>query len=266
MFPIVPCVMRARSVLLTILAVTAPVWTAAQAGQRSIAVAVAANMRPPFEELAARFQAQHPGIVVKAVYGASGNFFAQISNGAPFDLFISADAEFPAKLVERGLADGEAFTYAYGKLVAWVPKGSRIDLEGKGLAALIDPSVKKIAIANPAVAPYGRAAKAALQRSGVYERIRDRIVLGESVAQAAQFVESGNAQAGFLPLSLAQTPPLCDEGRAWPVPPSLHERIEQAGVVVKGARGAALARELAAFMGSGAKDVLEKYGYELPVK
>ena len=251
--------LAAAALLLPRLAVPAP--------QRSVAVAVAANMKPAFEELAARFQAAHPGVEVKATYGASGNFFAQIANGAPFDLFLSADAEFPARVVEKGLADGKAFTYAYGKLVVWVPKSSKLDLDGKGLAALTDPSVQKIAIASPEVAPYGRAAKAALEQAGLYQALKDRIVTGQSVSQAAQFVQSGNAQAGFVPLSLARTPPLSEQGRAWPVPPSSYARIEQAGVVVKGAKEAALARELAAFIaGAGARDVLERYGYDLPAR
>ncbi len=240
---------------------------AAVAGPRPVTVAVAANLKPAFEEIAARFQKVHPGVEVKATYGASGTFFAQIANGAPFDLFLSADADFPAKVVEKGFADGKAFTYAYGKLVVWVPGASKLDLDGRGLAALADPSVQKIAIANPEVAPYGRAAKTALEKAGLYGKLRDRIVMGQNVSQAAQFVQSGNAQAGFVPLSLAKTPPLSNEGRAWSVPPSSYERIEQAGVVIKGAKETALARELAAFItGHGAKDVLERYGYDLPAR
>jgi len=251
--------LAAAALLLPRLALPAP--------QRSVAVAVAANMKPAFEEIAARFQAAHPGVEVKATYGGSGNFFAQIANGAPFDLFLSADAEFPAKVVEKGLADGKAFTYAYGKLVVWVPKSSKIDLDGKGLAALTDPSVQKIAIASPELAPYGRAAKAALEKAGLYATLKDRIVTGQNVSQAAQFVQSGNAQAGFVPLSLARTPPLSEEGRAWLVPPSSYARIEQAGVVVRGAKEAALAHELAAFItGVGSRDVLERYGYDLPAR
>jgi molybdate transport system substrate-binding protein len=232
-----------------------------------VAVAVAANMKPAFEEIAALFQSRHPGVDVKATFGASGNFFAQIANGAPFDLFLSADAESPAKVVEKGLADGEAFTYAYGKLVVWVPRESKLDLEGEGLSALADPSVRKIAIANPEVAPYGRAARAALEKAGLYRILKDRIVMGQNVSQTAQFVQSGNAQAGFVPLSLARTPPLSGEGRAWPVPASSYERIEQAGVVIKGAKEAALARELASFVaGEGARGILERYGYDLPAR
>ncbi len=244
-----------------------PPRVGAPAPPRSVNVAVAANMKPAFEEIAARFQAAHPGVEVKATFGASGSFFAQIANGAPFDLFLSADAEYPARVVEKGLADGEAFTYAYGKLVVWVQRGSGIDLDGKGLAALAAASVQRIAIASPEVAPYGRAAKAALEKAGLYDALKDRIVTGQNVSQTAQFVQTGNAQAGFIPLSLAKTPPLSEEGRAWLVPPSSYDRIAQAGVVVKGAREAALAHELAAFvMGNGAKDVLERLGYDLPAR
>ncbi|MFL5270535.1 MAG: molybdate ABC transporter substrate-binding protein [Anaeromyxobacteraceae bacterium] len=253
--------------LLSVLALVAAPAFARAAPPRLVAVAVAANLKPAFEELATRFQASRPGVEVRATYGASGSFFAQLANGAPFDLFLSADAEFPARVVEQGLADGKAFTYAYGKLVVWVPNGSPVDLEAKGLAALADPSVQRIAVANPDVAPYGRAARAALERAGLWERLRDRIVMGQNVSQTAQFVQSGNAQAGFVPLSLATIPPLSVEGRAWPVPGSSHERIEQAGVVLRGARDVALARELAAFLaGDAARPVLERHGYGVPAR
>ncbi len=259
--------MHVRRTLLAALALATPVLVSARAEPRAVAVAVAANMKPAFEEIALRFQAKNPGVEVRATYGSSGSFFAQITNGAPFDLFLSADADFPAKVAEKGFADGKAFTYAYGKLVVWVPNGSKLDLEGKGLAALTDPSVQMIAIANPEVAPYGRAAKTALEKAGLYDRLKDRIVMGQSVSQTAQFVQSGNAQVGFIPLSLAKSPPLSDEGRSWAVPPSSYERIEQAGVVLRGAKEGALARELEAFVvGDGARDILERYGYDRPAK
>ncbi|MEI6226055.1 MAG: molybdate ABC transporter substrate-binding protein [Deltaproteobacteria bacterium] len=234
---------------------------------RSLAVAVAANLKPAFEEIAARFQATHPGVEVRATYGASGIFFAQIANGAPFDLFLSADAEFPARVFAQGLADGKAFTYAIGKLVVWVPKDSRVDLQGKGLQALAEPSIERIAIANPEVAPYGRAARTALERAGLLPALQPRIVTGQSVAQAAQFAESGSAQAAFLPLSLTLVPPLSAAGRTWAVPATAHEPIEQAGVVLRGARQPALARELAAFLvGESAREVLARHGYDLPLR
>ncbi len=232
---------------------------------RTIAVAAAPSLKPAVEELAAHFRAEHPGVAVTAVFGASGSLAAQIAHGAPFDVFLSADAELPAALVSKGLADGPAFTFALGKLVVWVPKTSTLDLEGKGLAALLDPAVRKIAVANPALAPYGRAAELALERAGLLAALRSRIVTGQNVAQAAQFVESGNAQAGFLPLSLAMVPPLSREGRVWAVPPSTYPPIVHAGVIVRGARDAKLARELVAFLlGDLARDVLAAQGYGLP--
>jgi len=247
-----------------VLALLAPAWAGA-VETSTLSVAAAANLKSAFEEVARLFQAKHPGVEVKATFGASGTFFAQIANGAPFDLFLSADSEFPAKVVEQGLADGKAFTYAYGKLVVWVPKDSKLDLDGKGLAALADPSVRKIAIANPDVAPYGRAARAALEKAGVYESVKARLVMGQNVNQAAQFAQSGNAQAAFLPLSLASVPPLSTEGRAWLVPPGSHPRVEQAGVVLQGTKQPALARELAAFLvGDAARQVFARNGYDLP--
>jgi molybdate transport system substrate-binding protein len=256
-----------RALLVAALAAPAAACAGDAGAPRFLSVAVAANVKPAFEEIAARFEATHPGVDVRPTFGASGNFFAQIANGAPFDLFLSADAEFPAKVVEQGLAAGDAFLYACGKLVVWVPNGSAIALERRGLAALADASVRRIAIANPELAPYGRAARTALERAGLWERLKDRIVMGQNVSQAAQFVESGNAQAGFLPLSLARTPPLSREGRGWPVPPSSHERIAQAAVVLKTAREPALARELAAFLaGAVAREVLARHGYDLPAR
>jgi molybdate transport system substrate-binding protein len=239
---------------------------ATAAEPQSISVAAAANMKPAFEEIAKLFQAK-TGVEVKSTFGASGTFFAQIANGAPFDLFLSADSEYPAKMVEQGLADGKAFPYAYGKLVVWLPRGSTLDLDGKGLAALADPSVQKIAIANPNVAPYGRAAKSALEKAGVFSAVKERIVMGQNVNQAAQFAQSEAAQAAFLPLSLARVPPLSEQGRTWIVPSDLYPRVEQAGVVIKGTKQLALARELAAFLlGDAARGVFARYGYELPGK
>ena len=261
--PLRSCQSLLVGLALAMLGAASPATRAAEAS-RSVSVAVAANLKPAFEEIAAAWKAKNPGVEVKASYGASGNFFSQIANGAPYDLFLSADAEFPAKAVEKGLSDGPAFVYAYGKLVAWVPKSSPLDLERRGLAALSDPAVRKIAIPNPQLAPYGRAAVAALEAAGVYAAGKDRLVLGQNVSQTAQFVESGNAEVGFIPLSLASTPPLSTEGRFWPVPQSSYPRIEQAGVVVKGARAGALARDLAAFILGPGRKTLEKYGYDLP--
>jgi molybdate transport system substrate-binding protein len=231
---------------------------------RTVTVAVASNLKPAFEELARAFEASHPGVGVRTTYGASGHFFSQIRNGAPFDLFLSADAEFPAHVAEAGLADGPPFIYAYGALVIWVPKGSPLAIEKDGLEALADPTVKRIAIPNPRVAPYGRAAAGAMESAGVYERVKDRLVLGQNVSQTAQFAQSGNAQVALVPLSLALAPPLSEEGRHVRVPDGTYERIAQAGVVLKGARQPGLARDLAAFVVGPGRATLERYGYVVP--
>jgi molybdate transport system substrate-binding protein len=262
--PHVPRLRPALAALLAALALPAPRAGVADAG-RSVSVAAAANLKPAFEEIARAFQARS-GAEVRVTYGASGSFFAQIRNGAPFDLFLSADDELPAALADAGLADGKPFTYAYGTLVVWVPGGSKLDLDGKGLAALADPSVHKLAIPNPQVAPYGRAAEEALKAAGVLDRVKDRLVLGHSASQAAHFVLSGNADAGFVPLSLAIVPPLSREGRHWRVPESTYERIRQDGVVLKGASGVRVARELAAFLAGPGRATLEKFGYAVPPK
>jgi molybdate transport system substrate-binding protein len=257
---------RRRPLAIAVAAVLLGAGPAAAAGAGgTVRVAVAANLKPAFEEIARAFEAR-TGAAVKATYGASGAFLAQLENGAPFDLFLSGDAELPAKVAEAGLADGEPFTYAFGALVVWVPNGCGLDLERRGPAALADPSVRRLAIANPRVAPYGRAAEAALRAAGVYEAVKDRLVLGQSVSQTAQFVQSGNAQAALLPLSLALAPPLSVEGRHHRVPEGSYDRIRQDGVVVKGARQARLARELAAFLTGPGRGTLERLGYAVPAR
>lgn len=230
-----------------------------------VTVAAAANLRPALEELAAAFQARHPGGAVRATYGGSGLLVAQIASGAPFDLFLSADAAYPAELAARGLADGAPFTYALGELVVWVPAGAPVELERRGLAALSDARVQRIALPNPETAPYGRAAREALAAAGLWDGLRPRLVLGQSVAQAASFAASGNAQAAFLPRSLAGAPPLVQAGRSWPVPEASHAPILQAGAVLKGAGEPARARAFAAFLLSDeGRAILARHGYRPP--
>ncbi len=204
------------------------------------------------------------GVAVAVTAGASGAFFAQLRSGAPFDVFFSADRDYPRRLVEAGLAPGGEVVYAIGLLAVWTPAGSPLDLAGRGLAALADPAARRIAIANPALAPYGRAAEAALRSSGVYEAVKDRLVLGESVGQAAQFARSGAADAALLPLSLARGPELSG-GRAWTVPAAAHPPIAQSAVVLRDAREPALAAAFLRFAtGPGGRAVLARHGYALP--
>jgi molybdate transport system substrate-binding protein len=256
--------MRRRGVALLVTVLAALARPAAAAPAR-LTVAAAANLRLSAEELKRAFEAEHPGVEVALTFGASGNFFAQLQNGAPFDLFLSADREYPDKVVAAGLAAAaDERTYAFGALVVWLPPGSTLDVAGKGLAALADPRVKRIAIANPAVAPFGRAAETALRNAGVLDAVRDRLVLGTSVGQAAQFATTGAADAAFLPRSLTLEQELA-AGKVVPVPEQLSPRIEQAGVVLAAAREPALARAFLAFLtGDKGRAILARSGYGLP--
>jgi molybdate transport system substrate-binding protein len=238
----------------------------AAAGEgRVLTVAAAANLKDASEALVLAFQAARPGVEVKVTLGASGTFFAQLQNGAPFDLFLSADREYPAKIVAARLgAAADERVYAIGKLVAWLPPGSTVPLAAKGLAALADPAVRRIAIANPAVAPFGRAAEQALRAAGVYDAVKEKLVLGTSVAQAAQFATTGAADVGFLPASLTLGKELAG-GEVFPVPERLYARIEQSGIVLAGAKEPALARDFLAFVtGEKGRAILARFGYGLP--
>lgn len=227
-------------------------------------VAAAADLKFALDELLTDFRKAHPSLDVKPSYGSSGTLFAQIDNGAPFDLFLSADVSFPQRLSERGKADAASlFPYAVGHLVVWVAPESRLDL-AQGIRALLDPAVRKVAIANPAVAPYGAAAVAAMKSLGVYDALSPRLVLGENVAQAAQFVQSGAADAGIISLSLARSPQMRD-GRTWEIPPSAFPPLQQAGIVCTGGAnrgGAALLRDY--LRSEPARAILRRYGFALP--
>jgi molybdate transport system substrate-binding protein len=237
----------------------------AQEGQGTLSVAAAANLKLAAEELKKGFEAERPGSAVALTLGASGLFFAQIQQGAPFDLFLSADRDYPARLVAAGLGEAaDEKVYAFGKLVAWLPPGSALALEKRGLPALADPSVKKIAIANPAVAPFGRATEAALKAAGVHPAVKEKLVLGTSAAQAAQFATTGAADVAFLPYSLTFDKELSG-GTVVFVPEALYPRIEQSGLVLKAARDPALARAFLAYViGPKGREILARFGYGLP--
>ena len=232
---------------------------------QEIRVAAAADLKFALDELGAQCEKQ-TGRRINASYGSSGNFFAQIQNGAPFDVLLSADIEHPRKLEAAGLAEpGTLYEYAVGRIVIWMPANARVDLARLGWKALLEPGVERIAIANPEHAPYGRAAVAALRSAGIYEQVRRRLVYGENIAQAAQFVASGSAQAGILALSLAVSPPM-REGKRWEIPANTHPPIEQGAVILKSARDKEGARAFLAFLKSDAgRKTLESYGFTLPV-
>ncbi len=215
-------------------------------------------------EIAGNFE-KAAGCTVRVITGSSGNFLSQIENGAPFDVFFSADIEYARKLEAEGLAAPDsAYLYAVGKIVLWVRNDSRLDI-GKGLAALRDPSIHKVAIANPQHAPYGRAGEEALRKAGVYDAIKDRLVLGENISQAAQFVESGNADAGILALSLVVSPGLKEKGRYWKIPENLYTPIQQGAVLVRASQNPQGARAFLEYIKTpAAAALLERYGFALP--
>ena len=188
--------------------------TGAFATAQEITVAAAADMSAALPQLVAGYT-KKTGQTVKLSFGASGNLTNQIRNGAPFDVFFSADEEYPQQLIAEGLAQKDTlYRYAVGRLVLWVPADSPLDLSKLGMTALLDPSVKKISVANPATAPYGRAAEAALRHFGIYDRVSSRLVVGENVSQAAQFVESGTPSGTRS--ALARTRPRNERQRPRP--------------------------------------------------
>jgi molybdate transport system substrate-binding protein len=242
-------------------------FTGAFATAQEITVAAAADMSAALPELVAAYT-KKTGQTVKLSFGASGNLTNQIRNGAPFDIFFSADEQYPQQLVTEGLALKDTlYRYAIGRLVLWVANDSPLDLPKLGTQALLDPSVKKISIASPAHAPYGRAAEAALRHFGIYDQVSSRLVLGENVSQAAQFVESGNAQAGLIALSHALAPALKDKGRYWTVPLDAYPTLNQAAVVLSRSKKQDAARKFLEFVHSPeATSLLTSYGFSLPAE
>lgn len=229
-------------------------------------VAAAADLQFALQEVSSAFAKENPGVTVSATYGSSGVLTTQIENGAVYDLFLSADAKYPKQLVDAKAADASTvFNYAVGGLVIWVPKGSSLDVEKLGAKALLDPAARKIAIANPEHAPYGKAAVAALKSLGVYDQIAPRLVFGENIAQTAQFVESGAADAGVIALSLAIAPAMKDKGSYWTVPLTSYPRLMQTGVMPLNAGHPQEVRALVAFLKSAAgRAILDRYGFQLP--
>ena len=229
-------------------------------------MAAAADLQFAMQDIAARFQ-KETGKSVKVIYGSSGNFFQQLQNGAPFDLFFSANLDFAKKLEAAGLTEpGSYYQYASGKIVIWVPNGSKLDLSS-GLQALLDPSIKKIAVANPQHAPYGQAAVAAMQKENVYEKVKNKLVLGENISEATSFVVSGAADVGIVALSLALSPNMKDKGRYVEVPSADYPPIEQACVILGSSKNKETVRQFLAFFKTAAtSQVLSSYGFDVPNK
>lgn len=241
-----------------VVVITALAVTPALAEQ--VLVAVAANFVPPFREIAMDFE-KATGHSVQVAAGSSGNFYSQIKNGAPFDVFFSADAERPKLLDDEGLGVKDTrFTYAIGRLVLWSPNADLI----KGEETLRSKQYKRLAMASPKTAPYGVAAMQALQKLALWDSVQPQIVMGESLGQTMGFIQSGNAQLGFVALSQVLDPKIKGKGSRWDVPNNLHDPIKQDVILLTTGKENSGAKALLEFMGGPqAKTIIKRYGYEL---
>jgi molybdate transport system substrate-binding protein len=229
---------------------------------QELKVAAAADLNSVLPSIVERFE-KSSGARVTVSYGSSGNFYQQLLNNAPFDVFLSADVQYPQKLEEKGLTvPGTLAQYATGKIVLWTRNESGIDVSN-GLKCLLDPRVKHIAIGNPEHAPYGRAAVAALKSEQVYEQISSKLVTGENISQAAQFAQTGNAEVGIIAMSLALVPNMQQSGHFYEIPSTEYPAIVQGGVVMKSSKNTDAAKRLLAFLQTQeAKTLLKNFGFD----
>jgi len=241
---------------------------------QDLKIAAASDLTQVMQKLAPAFEKQS-GVHVTASLGSSGNFFAQIQNGAPFDVFLSADKSYPKRLKQAGQAEPGSLThYARGRLVIWTSNSSGIGLRfndnkvlSDDLQVLTSSQVRKIAIANPEHAPYGRAAVAALRHYGIYDQVKDKLVLGENISQTAQFAQSGNADVAFIALSVAMSAPMENSGRWLLVPPESCPPIEQTAVIVRSSKNRQQAQRFLDFLTSvEGQTILRAAGFEAPQK
>ena len=237
------------------------VCTVGSAQADEVQVAVAANFTAPLQAIAADFE-KDTGHKVIAAYGATGQFYAQIKNGAPFEVFLSADDSTPQKLENEGdTVKGSRFTYAIGTLALWSAKDGYVDSQGKVLS---DNQYQHLAIANPKAAPYGLAATQVLARLGLTDQVKAKIVEGQNITQAYQFVSTGNAELGFVALSQVYKDGKVSGGSAWIVPGDMHDPIKQDAVILNKGKDSAAAKALVEYLkGPKAAAVIKSYGYEL---
>ncbi len=248
--------------LATIVSVVVALALTTFAHAEPVTVAAAADLKFALDEIVASFRKANPGEQIDLVYGSSGKFFTQIQQSAPYDIFFSADIAFPQELVKRGFAASEVRPYAFGRIVLW---SASMDASKMTLASLADPKITRIAIADPKHAPYGKRAKEALIAAGVWDKIEPKLVYGENIGQATQWVLTGNAQVGIIALSLAVNSELASKGGYWPIPTTLHQPLEQGYVITKRAEANALAKRLADYMASKpARAIMTRYGFVLP--
>lgn len=256
--------MKKRSIESICIAVLLIVLRGVPSRAGEITVAAASDLVFAFKEIIPAFE-KESGETVKLSLGSSGNFYAQIENGAPFDLFFSADVGYPKKLEEAGRTKaGPPYRYAVGRIVLWAPNHSPIRI-GEGMKVLLEPTVMKIAIANPKHAPYGKAAVEAMRHFQVYESVKEKLVLGENVSQTAQFAASGAADVGIIALSLALGPAMKDQGTYWEIPQTAYPPLEQGAVILQQGKNPEGAEAFLAFLRRPeGRRVMERYGFALP--
>ena len=244
----------------------AMIWFSVSTAQarETIIIAAAADLVYCIQELNEAFAKINPGTEVTVSVGSSGTFFAQIRNGAPFDVYLSADMNFPRRLVKEKAAEASSLTpYAFGRIVVWAIRAD-VDIKA-GIAALENPAISRIAIANPEHAPYGRAARAAMQNSGVWKHVEQKVVMAENIVQTRQFVQTGNAEVGIIALSLVMAPMMQGVGRYVLVPEDMHPRLEQGAVLTNKGFSNPAARAYMEFLRSPqARSIFERYGFVLP--
>jgi molybdate transport system substrate-binding protein len=227
----------------------------------SLRVAAAADLKFAMDDIVASYRLSKPDANIEVVYGSSGNFKTQILQGAPFDLFFSADITYPRELKEAGLAASDVRPYGVGRIVLW---SAQFDASKLRLQDLTDAKFARVAIANPEHAPYGKRAEEALRAARIWDSVEPKLVYGDNIAQTAQFVQSGNAQIGIIALSLALSPELASKGGFYLIPESLHEPLEQGFIVTRRAADNPLARDFAEYFGSSAaRATLQRYGFAL---
>lgn len=247
---------------LKLLVLAAVLLLATTARAEKITIAAAADLKFALDEIVTGFKASRTGHEVEVIYGSSGKFHTQIQQGAPYDLYFSADIAYPRELARLDLVASEVKPYAVGRLVLW---SNSLDAGKMTLASLTDSRISKIAIANPKHAPYGKHAEEALRAAGMWDKVQSKLVFGENIANTTQFVQTGNAQVGLIALSLALNPELAKTGGYFLIPDNLHSPIEQGYIITKLGGAKPLARQFADYMGAEpARRVLSKYGFVLP--
>lgn len=254
--------MKMKRILSMVILCTCFFVTAAAHAEK-ITIAAAADLKFALDEVVTAFKKSNPTEEIEVIYGSSGKAHTQIQQGAPYDLYFSADVSYPQELIKGGFsASTEVTPYALGRIVLW---SSSRDASKMTLESLTDPKIAHIAIANPKHAPYGKRAEEALRASGLWEKVEPKLIFGENITQTAQFVQTGNAEVGILALSIAMAPELSSKGAHYLIPDNLHEPLNQGFIIIKRAENNKLAKQFADYMGSkDARVIMTQYGFVLP--